>query len=92
MRLSEKNIHHVIVHTADNMPYCYFVAMNSMKVSDSRSFVNYENNKTCIKEYKKEWLPVSVQKFINKHEKTERKDMRVENHHGYEIITAYMYK
>lgn len=92
MRLAEKNIHHVTVHCADGIPYSWFVSLNSMRVSDSRNYVNYENGKTCIKEYKIEDLPKCVQSFISKHDAVEREWERYENYKGYEVVTSFVYK
>lgn len=64
MRLTVDNIKFVKVHDYNGMPYSWMVVMKSGRVSDSRNYVNYENNKTVVKEYPQEWLPKAVQKFI----------------------------
>ena len=69
MRLTENNIRHIVEHTYNGMPYGYYVAMKSGRISDSREFINYdEKGRTTIKEFKKEWLPKSVQKFLDHHD------------------------
>lgn len=55
----------------DGLTYAWFVASKSNRVSDSRQFINYENGKTCVKEYKKEDLPKMIQKFIDSHNEEE---------------------
>ena len=55
----------------DGITYNWFVATKSNRVSDSRSYTNYENGKTVIKEFPKEWLPKMVQKFIDSHSEEE---------------------
>ena len=75
MKLIEKNIAHVWRMEMNGMTYSYFVALKSGRVSDSRNFINYENGRTVAKEYPAEWLPVSVRKFIQKHDEELRADM-----------------
>ena len=86
MRLAEKNISHVTELQYKGVTYNYHVSMKSGMVSDSRKFCNYdEKGRTTTEEYKKEWLPKSVQKFIDNHSPIL---MRAE----YEDFTEYRYK
>lgn len=71
MRLTINNIAFVKELTCDGLTYEWFVSMKSGRASDSILYVNYENNKTVVKEFAKDRLPVSVQKFIDKHERKE---------------------
>lgn len=71
MRLTVNNIAFVKELTCDGLTYSFFVSMKSGRVSDSISYINYENNKTVVKEFEKKRLPVSVQKFIDRHTKKE---------------------
>lgn len=87
MRLTENNIKRVRVHFYNSIPYCYHVTMKSGKVSDSREYINYyENGKTCIEEFKFEWLPVSVQNFMNHHIE---KEVTPDNYYEHYKIFCY---
>ena len=88
MRLAEKNISFVKELTCDGLTYSFFVSMKSGRVSDSISYINYENGKTVVKEFAKDRLPVSVQKFIDKHE---RKEFSADTWKDQEYI-HYIYK
>lgn len=68
MNFTANNIAFVKRQELDGMTYSWFVALKSGRVSDTRSYINYnEDGKTCIKPYEKELLPKAVQKFINTH-------------------------
>lgn len=87
MRLTENNIRHVVERQYKGMPYTYFVAMKSYRISDSREFINYgENGRTIVKEYKREWLPKSVQKFMEHHDAILSAEPEMED------FTALIYK
>ena len=64
MKLTTNNIAHVHVIKRNGVPYSWSVAMKSHQISDGRHYQIYENNKSTCKEFKFEWLPKSVQKFI----------------------------
>lgn len=65
MKLIKNNILFVKRFEHNGVTYSWFIAMKSRKVSDVRNFVNYENGKTVVKQYPKEWLPKAVQNFLN---------------------------
>lgn len=65
MRLTENNIKFVKELQLDGIAYEYYV---SIKGGDSRTYINYENNKTVAKEYEFERLPKAVQNFIKNHQ------------------------
>ena len=68
MRLIEKNIKRVSVLCFEGIAYCYHVTMRSGWVSDSREYINRdENGRTTIAEYSEDRLPKEVQKFIKNH-------------------------
>lgn len=71
MRLTINNIAFVKELTCDGLTYEWFVSMKSGRASDSILYVNYENNKTVVKEFEKDRLPASVRKFIDRHTKRE---------------------
>ena len=64
MRLTTENIAFVKEIRNNGMSYSWYVSMKSRNISDGRNFVNYENGKSVVKEYKKEDLPKAVQKFL----------------------------
>lgn len=65
MRLSKNNIDHICMHEKNDIPYGYFVAMKSNCVSDSREYINHKENHSVAEYYPLEWLPKTVQKFID---------------------------
>ena len=71
MRLTQNNINFVKRYTKNGVTYQYFVGMKDRNISSTRVYINYdENGKTVVKHFDKEWLPKSVQKFIDSHEET----------------------
>ena len=67
-RLSANSIKFVKRLELDGITYCWYVAMKSGHVSDSRVYIYYdERETTCAKPYPKEQLPKAVQKFIDSH-------------------------
>lgn len=64
MKLTINNISSVSVIERDGVPYCWTVCMKSHRVSDARQYQIYENNRSTTKEFKFEWLPKTVQKFL----------------------------
>ena len=65
MKLTLNNILSVIELDKDGVPYEYHVIMKSHLVSDSRTYVNYdENGRTTVANYPFDRLPKTVQKFI----------------------------
>lgn len=78
IKLSVNNILHVTVIKRNGIPYSWHVAMKSYKVSDSRHYQIYEQGKSTCKEYKPEWLPKSVQNFIEQRtpEETSNRDVK----------------
>lgn len=67
MKLTVNNIQFVKRIEMNGLTYNWFVSMKSNAVSDSRNFINYENGKTVMKEYKFEILPAAVRKFVETH-------------------------
>ena len=51
MKLTVNNIQFVKRMESDGITYEWFVAMKSNRISDSRMFTNYENNRTVVKEF-----------------------------------------
>lgn len=91
MRLIENNIKFVKEMQLNGMTYSYFVSMKSNSISDSRSYINYENDVTVAKEYEFERLPKSVQNFINHYQHNYRLfDERMENNGS--IYSCYIYE
>lgn len=66
--LTVKNIKWIKELTKDGITYKWFV---SLKKNDSRVFINYENGKTVVKEYSKDRLPKTVQKFLEDKQRKE---------------------
>ena len=65
MKLTTNNIRFVKVLVKNGITYEVHVAMKSHLVSDSRTYVNYdENGTTVVADYPFEKLPKAVQKFI----------------------------
>lgn len=65
MKLTLNNILFVKALVKAGETYEYHVAMKSHLVSDSRTYVNYdENGKTISEKYLVEKLPKTVQKFV----------------------------
>lgn len=65
MKLTLNNILSVTALTKAGVTYEYHVTMKSRLVSDSRTYVNYdENGRTTSDKYLVEKLPITVQKFI----------------------------
>lgn len=85
MRLTKGNINHVTVIEKDGIPYSWFVAMRSLKVSDSRLYCNYRNGRSTDDEYKLEWLPKAVQAFVEdaNREETRNDDWKGSNYIHY---------
>lgn len=83
-RLTEKNI--VAVHerrTPEGITYGYYVICRG-GISNNRNYAVYdENRRTAAEEFKLEWLPKTVQKFIAKHQPGELDDLA----DGYTRIT-----
>lgn len=67
MKLTVNNIQFVKRMESDGITYEWFVAMKSNRVSDSRMFTNYENNRTVVKEFGIDRLPATVRKFVETH-------------------------
>lgn len=67
MKLTVNNIKFVKRMESDGITYEWFVAMKSNRVSDSRMFINYENNRTVVKEFGIDRLPAIVRKFVETH-------------------------
>lgn len=86
MRLTTSNIKFVKRYKKDGVTYMWFLAMKSGRVSDSREYINYDESgkKTCVKEYPAEWLPKTIQNFINSHEEHLITDPEEDNN-GFEI-------
>jgi hypothetical protein len=90
MKLTMNNIHFVKEYTQDGMTYAWFVVMKSNRVSDTRSYINYdENGRTTAKEYPKEWLPKTVQKFIDQ---SNREEFTPEHETKYVSIAHWIYR
>lgn len=70
----------------DGVTYSWFVAHKSNRVSDSRNYVNYENGKTVVKEYRKESLPKMIQKFIDSHTEEESTQFSKFNIEGFKTF------
>lgn len=88
MALVEKNIAFVREQTQDDMTYCWFVVMKSGRVSDSRRFINLENDRTVCKAYPVERLPKAVQSFIRKHDRKDTTGKWEQEHmKGYRLYT-----
>lgn len=65
MRIAEKNIEFIKERTKDGTPYGYVIRL---KDGTSYNFANYDDrNRTTSDEFKLEWLPKSMQKFMEKH-------------------------
>lgn len=89
MRLIEKNIKEVRETKKNNVTYLYYVIMQGGKVSDSREYINRdENGMTIVKEFKREWLPKAVQNFIKKHDR----DMARWTHYDEDDSTYITYR
>lgn len=58
----------------DGVTYCWYIANKSYNISDGREFINYENGKTVVKEYKKEDLPKYAQRYIATHNESVLQD------------------
>lgn len=91
MRLSINNIRFVKEMTRDGVPYCWYVSLNGFAVSDSRNFVNLDENgrTTCLIEYPKDRLPKTVQKFI---EQRTREEFYPEHETKYGAIAHWIYR
>ncbi len=70
MRLTEKNIDFVKRLEMDRITYGFYVAMKTGKISDSREYMHYENNKTVYKKFYFNQLPGTVKKFIKSHKES----------------------
>lgn len=66
MRLALKNIECVKAWAKDGVIYNWFVCMKSNRVSDSLSYVNYDDRgrTTADVEYAFSRLPKTIQKFV----------------------------
>ena len=71
MKLTYDNIDFVRVRTHNEKPYGYFVRMKSNRASDHRDYALYKDGKTTTGDYKKEWLPKTIQKFLENHQREE---------------------
>lgn len=69
MKLSYNNIDFVRARTHNGTAYGYFVKMKSNRMSDNRDYcLTNQNGKTDMTlEYKFEWLPKTVQRFLLMH-------------------------
>ena len=75
MRLAEKNIKFVKEYVQNGETFNWFVSMKSGKNSDARDFTNYEDGKSVFREYSADRLPISVQRFIAKHDREVFRDV-----------------
>lgn len=91
LRLTINNIHFVKELTRDGIPYSWFVSLNGFRVSDSRSYINYDENgkTTCLIEYPKDRLPKTVQKYI---EKSAREKFCPDHETKYGLIEHWIYR
>lgn len=63
-RLTINNIKEVIVYEKDGVAFAYTVRAKS-SYRDNRRFQIYRNNVSTTEEFKEEWLPVSVRRFLD---------------------------
>ena len=90
MKLTINNIRFVKELTVDGMPYCWYVAMKSHCVCDSREYKHVdEKGWTVFEEYPAELLPKTVQKFI---QKSIREEFMPEHETKYGAIAHYIYR
>ncbi len=85
MRLTKYNIKFVKESICNDLTYAYYVVMNDLEIV---SYINHENNRTVVKEFKKEWLPKTVQTFIKEHNKKIFSKMEDET----DIYIQYIYE
>lgn len=67
MKLTINNIDYVKRLVLDGITYGFYVSMKSGNISDSREYMNFENNKTVYSEFSFDRLPETVKKFIVSH-------------------------
>ena len=70
MKLVKSNIDFIKRSELNGVTYCWFVVMKSHRVSDSREYINYDGNRTCVMDYSINRLPAAVRAFIQEHSET----------------------
>lgn len=65
-RLTLKNIQYVKEYIKDGVTYAWFVRLGKT-CADCTTYINYKDGRTTADPYPKEWLPVTIQKYLDAH-------------------------